>query len=227
MSDRLDRHKAIFTPAQALRNLSDPDPAVRLNSAKWLAKQALAETSNAVEAWIANAHAMNPIIAALDDPDSKVAEQAIIAVAEFSRRYYKDGRAYPGVVRLLRSKRRFSRFWAVAAARWLRGKRCLDDVLPLLNDKAKHVRREVLRAITGLADGKLKPELRERLLEAVRPILHDVDARLRANAANALREIGDRSPLEDLKEALRKERDKLTRESLEMAIEGIEKKRVF
>src|SRR5579864_9245615 len=156
---------------EALRNLSDPDPAVRLRAAKWIAKQALGETSNEVEAWIANAEAMSPIIAALDDPDPKVAEEAVITVAEATRRYFKDHRAYRGVLRLLKSKRALTRMWAVEAARWLLGKRCLDDVLPLLNDKAKNVRQRVLVVITSSGGGKLDPRLRERLLATVRPIL--------------------------------------------------------
>jgi hypothetical protein len=92
-------------PAEALRHLSDPDPAVRLKAARWLAKQALGETSNEVEAWISNTEAMSPIIAALEDPDPKIAEEAVIAVAEFTRRYFRDDRAYPGVVRLFQSNK--------------------------------------------------------------------------------------------------------------------------
>jgi HEAT repeat protein len=211
-------------PPEALRNLSDPDPIVRLKAAKWLAKQALGETSNEVEAWIANAKAMSPIIAALDDSDPKVAEEAIIAVAEATRRYIKDYRAYAGVLRLLKSKRALTRMWAVVAARWLRGKRCLDDVLPLLDDKAKNVRQKVLVVITATAGGKLDPPLRQRLLSAVRPILNDNDWVLRRSAASALGIVGNRSHLDELKKALKKERNRFAREYMEIAIERIKKK---
>lgn len=212
-------------PTEALRNLRDPDPAVRLKATKWIAKQAFAETSYEVQAWIANAEAMTPIIAALDDPDPKVAEQAVAAVAEATRRYFKDDRAYPGVLRLLKSKRRFTRFWAIEAARWLRGKRCLEDVLPLIKDRAKQVRKNVLRAIIFTGGGKLNSRLRERLLEAVLPILQDEDWDLRSSAATALREIGDRSHLDELKKVLKNESNHHTKECLEMAIENIKKKR--
>lgn len=158
----------------------------------------------------------------MDDPDPKVAEQAVAAVAEATRRYFKDDRAYPGVLRLLKSKRRFTRYWAIEAARWLRGQRCLEDVLPLIGDKAKQVRKNVLRAIIFTGDKKLNPRLRQRLLEAVLPILKDKDWDLRGSAATALREIGDRSHLDELKKALKKERDRNAKECLDMAIKKIE-----
>jgi HEAT repeat protein len=224
MSKQLEQTNATATALEALRNLSDPDPAVRLQAARWLTKKALGETSIEVAAWLANAQAVSPIIAALDDPDPRVAEEAVITIAETSRRYYKDVRAYPGVIRLLKSNRRHTRMWAVDAARWLRGKRCLKDILPLLDDRSRNVRREVLRVIIGTADGKLGSRLRERLLAAVRPILRDEDAPLRGSAANVLREIGDSSHLDELKKALKQERDRLTRECMETAIESIEKK---
>lgn len=211
-------------PQEALRAISDPDPAVRLRAAKWIAKQTLGETSNEVEAWIANAAAMTPIIAALDDSDPRVAENAVIAVALATQRYFKDRRAYPGVLRLLKSKRALTRMWAVEAARWLRGKGCLDDVLPLLDDKAKNVRHKVLVVITSAAGGKLDPQMRERLLVAVRPILKDHDWVLRRGAASALGVVGDRSQLDELKRALKNERNRFAREYMGIAIERIERK---
>lgn len=212
-------------PAEALRNLSDPDPAVRLKAAKWLTKTAaLSETSNQVEAWIANAEAMTPIIAALDDPDPKVAEEAVIVVAEASRKYFKDDRAYAGVVRLLKSKRLLTRFWALEAAYWLRGKRCLEDVLPLVEDKANKVKNQALDVIAGAASGKLNSRLRDRLLQAALPILKDKDSVIRGSAANVLGEIGDRSHLDELQKALKKERNNLTKECMERAIEQIDNK---
>jgi hypothetical protein len=47
--------------------------------------------------------------------------------------------------------------WAVEADRWLRGKRCLDDVLPILDDKAKNVRQKVLVVITIVPDSGRQP----------------------------------------------------------------------
>jgi hypothetical protein len=215
-----------YGPAEALRNLSDPDPAVRLRAARWITRTAaLGETSNEVEGWIANAAAMSPIIAALDDPDPRVAEEAVITVAEASRKYFKDDRAYPGVVRLLKSKRALTRMWAVEAAHWLRGKRCLDDVLPLVEDKAAKVKKKALGVAAVTGEGrKLKPGRRERLLEAARSSLRDKDYGLRSAAASLLGAIGDRSHLDDLRKGLKKERASYMREDFEQAIEKIEER---
>ncbi len=213
-------------PAQALRNLSDPDPAVRLKAARWITKTAaLSETSNEVEAWIANAEAMGPIIAALDDPDPKVAEEAVITVAEVSRKYFKDARAYPGVVRLLQSKRALARMWAIEAAHWLRGKRCLEDVLPLVEDKAANVKKNALGVIAEAARGrKLKGDQCERLLVAARSGIRDTDYGVRSAAASLLGSIGDRSHIDGLRKAMKKERLDYMKEDFEQAIAEIEKR---
>ena len=171
-----------------MRDLSDRDPALRLKAAKWIKKTAaLSETSNEVEAWIANADAMGMIIAALDDPDPQVAEDAVITVAVASRKYFKDDRAYPGVVRLLKSKRALTRMWAIEAAHWLRGKRCLEDVLPLVEDKAANVKKDALGVAAVAVEGrKLKPGQRERLLEVARSSVRDKDYGVRSAAASLL-----------------------------------------
>jgi HEAT repeat protein len=196
VSDRLEQNKARTTPKEALRKLRDPDPVVRLRAAKWLAKQALGETSNEVEAWIANAQAMSPIIAALDDQDPKVAEEAVIAVAEFTRRYFRhhrapggpvrpdpDDRAYPCVVRLFQAKSIQTRAWAIEATGWLRGARCINDILPMLQDKAARVRNSVLGVVWDAYE-ETRPDAatRERLLAAIRPLLKDKDGEVRSTA---------------------------------------------
>jgi HEAT repeat protein len=196
MSDKPVQIKAPITHTETLRKLRDPDPVVRLRAAKWLAKQALGETSNQVEAWIANTQAMSPIIAALDDQEPKVAEEAVIAIAEFTRRYFRhhrapagpvrpdpDDRAYPGVVRLFQAKSIQTRAWAVEAAGWLRGARCIDDTLPMLQDKAARVRNSVLGVIWDSYE-ETQPDAatRERLLAAIRPLLKDKDGEVRSTA---------------------------------------------
>jgi hypothetical protein len=220
------RGSPAYGPAEALRNLSDSDPAVRLKAAKWITKTAaLSETSNEVEAWIANAEAMSPIIAALDDPDPKVAEEAVITIGAVSGRYFKDDRAYPSVVRLLQNKRALTRMWAIKAADALRGKRCLEDVLPLVEDKAANVKKQALGVTAVAAEGrKLKPGQRERLLEAAKSSLCDKDYGVRSAAASLVGAIGDRSHVADLKKGLKKERLAYMREDFERAIEEIEKR---
>jgi HEAT repeat protein len=129
-------------PIKALEELRDPRPEVRIKAARWLAREALGESLVVRQKWMGNRGTTGPLIEALDDPEPEVAYNAVVAIAEISRRYFRDGRAYPRVIPLLRSKRRQTRFWAVDAARWLRGKRCLDEILPLVRDRSALVRAE-------------------------------------------------------------------------------------
>jgi HEAT repeat protein len=217
-SDEEEQRKA----AEALRNLSDPSAAVRLKAAKWLSKQASAAPPHVGESWLGTTATTAPLVAALRDPDPQVAEEAILAIGEIARRYFRDDNAYPGVVRLLRSKRPLTRARAAQAAAALRGERCLDDVLPLLRSRDAPVRQKVLLALATFAEWAMAAERRERMLEAVRPLLKDRDATVRGSAARLLGMAGNRTLLPKLKQALKAEKDDLGREALERAVERIE-----
>jgi HEAT repeat protein len=193
--------------AQALQDLRDPDPMARMRAARWLAREALDESLVVRQAWMGNRGTTGPLIEALDDPESEVIENAVAAIAEISRRYFRDDRAYPAVVRLLRSKRRGTRFWAVAAAANLRGARCMDDVLPLIHDRSALVRGEVLRQLIHLAPARrLADRKRVHLLAVISPALKDSHRPIRSRAATLLGEIGDTAILKELRTALKKER---------------------
>jgi hypothetical protein len=189
LRSRLDGPNAMDVAGERrdIRNgLHDPDPAVRLRTAREVAKQALAETSNDIEARLGNGDITGALTEALADPDPRVVEEAVIAIAEITRRYFRDEGAYPAVVGVLQSKRHLARQWAVTAASQLRGARCLDDVLPLLNDKAAGVRHEVVGAIIeAFREKRLSAAVRKRLLAAVRPLLKDRDAEVRSSARHA------------------------------------------
>jgi len=125
---------------KALRDLSDPDSAIRFQAARWIGKQARGETSNFVEAWLATKEATGAIIQAFSDSEPKVAEEAVCAFLHTCIRYFPDRRGYPGVVRLLKSNRQMTRICAVQAAGYLGGEESLNQVLPLLADRAVAVR---------------------------------------------------------------------------------------
>lgn len=90
------------------------------------------------------------LIDACGDDDPRVVQNAVIALAEISRRYFKDERAYPAVVRQLSSPDALTRRWAVQAAVTIRGAAALPDVLPLAQDRSAKVRPEVVRVVAGL-----------------------------------------------------------------------------
>jgi HEAT repeat protein len=194
LRSRLDAPNPLGAAAERLaltNRLRDPDPAVRLQAAREFSKQALAETSNETEARLGNSDVTGALIEALGDSDPRVAAEAVIAVAEVTRRYFRDERAYPGVVRLFQSKSIQTRAWAVEAAGALRGAGCLNDILPLLRDRASGVRNAVLGVISQACE-ETQPDAatRERLLAAIRPLMKDKDAEVRSSARALRRLLG-------------------------------------
>lgn len=203
--------------------LADPDPAVRRKAARAISALALNETSPEAEAVLGTSEMTWALTTALADPDPVVAEEAVIALAQISLRYLKDDGAYPAVIRLLAAKRIQTRAWAVRAAGYLRGGRALDDLLPLLRDRAARVRHEVLTVLRDADRAKRLPaKRRAAVVAAVRPLLKDKDGKVRGSAATVLGQCGGAAVLEELKQALMNERDRLTRESMERAIQRVE-----
>jgi HEAT repeat protein len=218
--------QGVFDPTKVLRDLRHADASVRLAASQIVQKEAFRVSSNRVLAWLGNRRATTPLIAALDDPDAKVAGYAVMALAEITRRYFKDDRAYPGVVRLLQSKSARSRSWAAAAAVCLRGQKSIDDVLPLCRDRVKNVRHTVLVSLCHLAmkRSSVGPASRRKLQEVAIGALADTDFEVRMVASNILRDIGNAAALEDLQRAVRKEKHDFAKDSMMTAIAFIERR---
>ena len=197
---------------------------VRLNAVRSVAREALKETSKQRQEWLNDPRMTTPLLELLEDPAPEVSEQAVIAIAQIAKRYFRDLRALPLVLRLTRSGRQLTRFWAVSAVSYLGGTSSLDDLLPLLNDRAPKVRAEVIRVVIRLAqEDELKAYPIKQLKQRLAPALHDEDQTVRGRAAAALRQIGDKSVLPNLEAALEAEADPLAKEQMEMAINEITK----
>jgi len=216
----------VLDPNTVLRNLRAKNGSVRLAAAKTVQAEAFKESSKRGLAWLGNRRATTPLIALLDDPDPKVAEYAVMALAEIARRYFKDDRAYPGIVRLLNSKAARTRSWAATAAIVLRGQRSLDDVLPLCRDRVKNVRHTALCSLCFLAmrRSSVGTASRRKLQEAAIISLGDAAFEVRMVAGNILRDVGAAAALHDLRRALAHERHEYPKESINNAIAAIERR---
>ena len=209
-------------PAAMVAALSGSDPASKLEAARWLAEEACRESSKIREVWIAEPAVAAALVATLADPDAAIAENALIALAEISRRYKCDPAGFPAVLPLLRSKRQLTRRWAVMAAALLGGEKSLDAVLSLFRDRAAGVRDSAVSAAHRLVtEGLLTSDSRDRFQRAAVPLLTDPDFEVRGRAANLLRDLGARPDLRELQQALDAETNPHTRTSLQQAIVAI------
>jgi HEAT repeat protein len=224
---------------EALRNLSDPDPAVRFRAAKWIGRQARREISNLIEFWLANKKATGALIKALGDADERVVEEAAAAINHTTWRYFADARAYPGLLGLLKSKRPLTRISAVQAAAALGGEKSIPYILPLLADGVGNVRFAAVFALGDLTHVSTKPWAPDQVLplggaastnglkqivDALVPCLQDQNVEVRARAAGILGSFGDGSVLPHLEKALRKERRVPAKDSLKEAVEALKKR---
>jgi HEAT repeat protein len=92
-------------------------------------------------------------------------------------------------------KRIQTRAWAIEAAGWLRGTHCLDDILPMLKDKASRVRNNVLGVLLqAYQEAQPDAATRERLLAAIRPLRKDKDGEVRSTAKSLQDRLGSQSP---------------------------------
>lgn len=136
-----------------LRELSDPDVEVRRRASLVLEREARKVSVQRRKDALGNRTATQAICRALADPDRVVAQNAVIALAEISRRYFKDDSAYPAVIPLLTSPDQLTRQWAACAAVTLRGEASWPDVAPLLQDRSAKVRAAVALLAKALEEG--------------------------------------------------------------------------
>lgn len=180
--------------ASALADLSAADALKRLAASCVLERAARMESSASRKEALGCRTVTAALIKALQDTEANVVLNAVIAIAEISRRYFKDDLAYPAVVRLLGSPQQLTRTWAIAAAVVLREASSLPDVLPLARDKSAKVRAEVVRSATGLARfSELSVAARSDLQALAVVAAADKDQQVRDYAANLARALAETS----------------------------------
>ena len=119
----------------ALRDLSSTESAKRLVASRVLERAARMVNNSVREKALGHPSATAAITKSLWDDDPKVVQNSVIALAEISRRYFKDDRAYPAVILLLSSPDQLTRRWAANAAVTLRGELSWPEVAPLVRDR--------------------------------------------------------------------------------------------
>ena len=184
--------RAVEELGAALRDLRSPEPAKRLAASRALERAARMVSNADRKKALGRRVATAALVKAFGDGDPKVVQNSMIALAEISRRYFKDDRAYPAVVRLLGSPDHLTRNWAATAAvtLTLRGEASWPDVSPLVRDRSAKVRAAViLEAVNLAAHTSLSPHVHAQLLVVSGAAVNDGDRQVREYAANLQRHL--------------------------------------
>lgn len=196
------KQTAKYDPAEAFRQLINPDPAIRLLGAKWLAKQAHGEVNNFTEYWLKDSATMDRLLPLLDDPDPLVVEQLIGVVNMLASPRYgnKDKRIIPRALPLLKSDRPNTRTRAVLCLTNFEDESLADPLLMMFADPDKSVRSIVVREIPAL---QWSQATRERVRLAALERLGDRVVEVRCAAAMLLITVGKQEDVETLKKGLK------------------------
>jgi HEAT repeat protein len=219
----------MFDRVKVLRDLQSPTTSLRLAAAKLLEREVCGEWGRQHKKWYGNRETTTPIIAALDDSEPRIVLTALFVLAIMAKRYFKDKRAYPSVIRHLSNPDAQKRMWAVIAAVHILGNDSFEDVLPLAGDRSKKVRHMVFAYIAfQLGQDQLKKRgiietvLQGQLQAAAVQALGDADWEVRESASSVLSYIGDQSAAAILRAVVSKERIRRVKEFMASAIEVIE-----
>lgn len=173
-----------------LANLSAPEPKVRAAAAEALAREVFKEFSTHLKEWLADPRTTDLLLAALADPDPKVAEKVAGVLSVIVSRYFPDRRVFEPMRALLQSRRMQTRLYAVFALQHLAHGDQWRVLVPTFADPAKGVRHAACRAVVfDLVPGELSKPTREDLARALRDLRSDPDAATRAMAEKALRKL--------------------------------------
>ena len=174
--------------ASTLADLHAPEAAKRVAASQVIERAARMESSRARQKALGRRTVTAALIGVFDDAEAEVVRNAVVAIAEIGRRYLKDDRAYPAVVRLLGNSDAITRLWAVEAAVVLRGWASLGDVSPLARDRSAKVRAGVIRLVAGLAlQSDVPAAVRTSLQAMIAVAADDRDRQVRECATTLVR----------------------------------------
>lgn len=226
-SDEAEAPESSASPGsvpKVVQDLSSTDGKVRLKASKQLESELRKGVNKQRQDQFGNKETTSALIGLLDDLDPNIAHNAVVALTQVSRSYFKDDRAYAKLLGLVHSKHPLTTRWVIDALIQLRGEASLNDVLPLCADPSQETRAMALTHLySWLArSGSVKPEIQKRLREAATRALSDHDRTVRGNAATLLGAVGDATALPTLRQALKKESYWLTEQTITNAIKAIE-----
>lgn len=135
--------------ARLMRDLGSADAVVRLKASKQLESELRKAATEQRKKQFGNKTATSRLTAALDDPDPKVVHNCVVALAQITRHYFKDDRAYAKLLDLAHGKQPVTSRRAIDALLHLRGEASLDDVLPLCASPSQEARAAVFDRLPG------------------------------------------------------------------------------
>lgn len=205
---------------EVYRDLDDPSPKVRLNAATTLSREFSKEILRDNVRWMRDPRASEPLFDAVDDPDPKVSERALNALANLVCSYFPDQRTLPVFRTKLKDRKQQVRSNAISGIGCLRQEEALAFLVEPLDQGADQDRAAVVAAIAGLVYESWyhkhqhpiqwtkagKNFWRDRMIAALR----DSYPFVRRQAAVALQHFGDPEALPALEEARRTEPDDAT-----------------
>jgi HEAT repeat protein len=216
-------------PVKLLRDLDSADAAVRLKASKQLETELRKAATKQRREHFGNVEVTTLLIAALEDPEPRVVHGCVVALAQVTRHYFKDDRAYAPLLGLLSNEQPLTTGWVIDALIHLRGEASLDDVLPLCAAPSPQVRAMAFHhPYAWLVEGQaarlasIRPKVRERLQAAAAHGLKDGDRTVRGSAAALLGEVGDSAVLPSLQRAMKQESYWLTEQTMQKAIKKLQ-----
>jgi HEAT repeat protein len=199
--------------AESYDYLQDADAKVRLKAVTRIAREcARVYPRNSVR-WMRDPRATEPLMqTAVNDPDRKVAEKALLALGRILCSYFPDQRALPVLLLKLKDSAQVARASSIGGIGCLRREELLEHLADLLERGTERDRELVISSVSGLAyeteangqrqlpitwsaGGKRKWVL--RMIAA----LGDREAGIRLPAAVALKHFMDPSALPALRAA--------------------------
>ena len=215
--------KAKHDPAEAFRQLTDPDAGTRLLGAKWLLRQSLAEMNRWTDEWLRHPDTVTALLPALADSDERVVEEAVGAAWGIATRYNRDARLRAPAISLLSSGRpRTRQRAAVIVSRF--GAESFGYLLPLFSDPDKSVRAGVAHDVMHACHDW--PEAtRQQVRTAALALLGDRVFEVRCSAADLLRDVGEIDDLPALEVSLAGIKGVNYRQSFREAMQAIQDSR--
>jgi HEAT repeat protein len=216
------KHIAKHAPTEAFRQLKDTDPSIRLEGAKWIAKQAHGAANNFTEYWLKHPGTTDRLMPVLNDPNPLVVEEIIGAITMIvSPRSRKDDRPVSRAIELLRSDRPNIRSRAAMLLTHFDNEGLADALLPLFNDPDKSVRALVIAGIASAAF-HWSPAVQERVRRSALERLDDRTMDVRIAVAKLMITVGKEEDIKTLKNGLKKIKGYNYRQDYRESIEMLE-----
>lgn len=207
--------------------LNDTNAKSRQKAAKEISRLALGERWGEAREFLRYPETTALLTRQLANPDLVVQENMTIALAMAFWRYTRDDRAFEPLVAQLKSKTINTRAWAIEALAHL-SDRGVEQILPLIYDKAERVRNEAFRSLIFAVDGggtlsrpPMGPEGLLKIREAMLQIDRNREVDFRVSSAQLLAMSASPEDLAELRSWQKKDGSKAVKEALQRGIDRL------